>query len=49
LTSAFTIFNKREGRIVHSDEMKLRMLLHKVQADFSYTSKQALASNWPST
>jgi hypothetical protein len=34
LTSAFTIFNKREGRIVHSDEMKLRMLLHKVQADF---------------
>jgi hypothetical protein len=34
LTSAFTTFNKREGRIVHSDEMKLRMLLHKVQTDF---------------
>jgi hypothetical protein len=34
LISAFTIFNQREGRIVHSDEMKLRMLQNKVQADF---------------
>jgi hypothetical protein len=34
LTSAFTIFNRIEGRIVHSDEIRLRMLLNKVQADF---------------
>jgi hypothetical protein len=34
LTSAFTIYNKREGRVVPSPEMKLRILLNKVQADF---------------
>jgi hypothetical protein len=34
ITSAFTIFNRREGRVVHSDEMKLRILLNKIQADF---------------
>jgi hypothetical protein len=34
LTSAFTTYNKREGRVVHSPEMKLRTLLAKVNADF---------------
>jgi hypothetical protein len=33
LTSAFTIYNKKEGRAVHSPKMKLRILLNKVQAD----------------
>jgi hypothetical protein len=33
-TSAFMIYNKREGRVEHSPEMKLRILLNKVQADF---------------
>jgi hypothetical protein len=33
-TSAFTTYNKREGRVVHSPEMKLRTLLAKVSADF---------------
>jgi hypothetical protein len=34
ITSAFITYNKREGRVVHSPEMKLRILLHKVTADF---------------
>jgi hypothetical protein len=33
LTSAFTIYSKREGRVVHSPDKKLRILLNKVQAD----------------
>jgi hypothetical protein len=34
ITSAFITYNKREGRVVHSPEMKLRILLQKVTADF---------------
>jgi hypothetical protein len=34
ITSAFITYNKREGRVVHSPEMKLQILLHKVTADF---------------
>jgi hypothetical protein len=34
LMSAFTTYKKREGRVVHSPEMKLSTLLAKVHADF---------------
>jgi hypothetical protein len=34
LTSAFTTYNKREGRVVHSPDLKPRTLLGKVHADF---------------
>jgi hypothetical protein len=34
LTRAFNAYVKREGRIVHSDAMKIRTLLDKVKADF---------------
>jgi hypothetical protein len=34
ITSAFITYNKRENRVVHSPEMKLRILLQKVTADF---------------
>ena len=34
LKFAFTTYQKKEGQIVHSEEMKLRILLGKVKADF---------------
>ena len=34
LTGAFQVYVKREGRIVHSDEMKLRTLIEKVKCDW---------------
>ena len=34
MSRAFAIFDKVEGRQVHSDEMKLRILLPKISADF---------------
>ncbi len=34
LTNAFALVDKDAGRIVHTDEMKLRMLNKKVRADF---------------
>jgi hypothetical protein len=34
ITSAFITYNKREGRVVHSPEMKLHILLQKVTANF---------------
>ena len=44
---AFNAYVKREGRIVHSDLMKIRMLIDKIKADFStpmnVTYDQALA------
>jgi hypothetical protein len=42
LTSAFTTYNKREGRMVHSPEMKLRILLTKVTADFLVPAKAGI-------
>jgi hypothetical protein len=34
LTKSFAVYDKKEGRQVYSDEMKLRILCRKVQADF---------------
>ena len=34
LTRAFNEYVKREGRVVHSDSMKIRMLIDKIKADF---------------
>ena len=34
LNFAFNAYQKKEGRVVHSEEMKLRILLGKVKADF---------------
>lgn len=42
LNEIFTIYNKREGRIVHSEEMKLRILCRKVTADFLQVAKSAI-------
>jgi hypothetical protein len=43
LTSAFVTYNKREGRVVHSQEMKLRILLMKVTADFLTPTKAGIS------
>jgi hypothetical protein len=43
LTSAFTIFNRHEGRMVHSEEMRLHILLNKVQADFLVHVKASIS------
>jgi hypothetical protein len=45
LTSAFVTYNKREGRVVHSQEMKLRILLTKVTADFLMPTKAGIGIN----
>ena len=42
LTRAFNAYVKREGRIVHSDEMKIRMLIDKIKADFLVPTKAQL-------
>lgn len=42
LTYAFTSYDKREGRQVHSNEMKLRILVSKIKADFLAATKAAL-------
>jgi hypothetical protein len=42
LTSAFITYNKREGRVVNSPEMKLRILLTKVTADFLVPTKAGI-------
>ena len=39
LTRAFNAYVKREGRIVHSNEMKIRTLLDKIKADFLTPTK----------
>ena len=39
LTRAFNAYVKREGRIVHSDAMKIRTLLDKIKADFLTPTK----------
>ena len=42
LSRAFAIYQRTEGRVVHSNEMKLRILMSKVQADFLQNVKAAL-------
>ena len=42
LTYAFTVVDKRERRVVYSDEMKLRILLQKVNVDFLQPIKTAI-------
>ncbi len=42
LTRAFNAYVKREGRIVHSDSMKIRMLIDKIKADFLTPTKAKL-------
>jgi hypothetical protein len=42
LTRAFNAYVKREGRIVHSDSMKIRMLVDKIKADFLTPTKAQL-------
>ena len=39
LASTFVAYDKHEKRQVHSNEMKLRILLDKVNADFLYHTK----------
>ena len=39
LTRAFNAYVKREGRIVHSNSMKIRMLIDKIKADFLTPTK----------
>eukprot|EP00978_Attheya_sp_CCMP212_P011988 scaffold29703_cov31-Attheya_sp.AAC.1 len=39
LTNAFTTYVKKEGRVVHSEDMKLRTLLSKIKADFLKPTK----------
>ena len=42
LTTTFTTYYLKEGRVVHSNEMKLRILAKKVNADFLQSSKAAI-------
>jgi hypothetical protein len=42
LTGAFNAYVKCEGQIVHSDEMKIRMLIDKIKADFLVQTKAQL-------
>ena len=42
LTRAFNAYVKREGRVVHSDSMKIRMLVDKIKADFLTPTKAQL-------
>jgi len=42
LTRAFNAYVKREGRVVHSDSMKIRTLLDKIKADFLTPTKVQL-------
>ena len=42
LSRAFAIFDRVEGRQVHSDDMKLRILLPKISADFLKQTSAAL-------
>lgn len=39
LTRAFNAYVKREGRIVHSNSMKIRLLIDKIKADFLTPTK----------
>ena len=39
---AFSAYDKREGRVVYSEEMKLRVLDNKIKADFLTATKSSL-------
>ena len=39
LTEAFLAYDKKEGRVVYSNEMKLRILIKKIGADFLASTK----------
>ena len=43
LTTCFTIYDRKEARVVHSNEMKLRILCRKVNADFLAQIKAAIS------
>ena len=43
MNHAFTIIHKRERRDVYSDEMKLRILIQKVNLDFLQGVKSAMS------
>ena len=43
LTTCFTIYDRKEARVVHSNEMKLRILCRKVNADFLVQIKAAIS------
>ena len=47
LTKAFAIYDKKENRQVHSDEMKLRILCKKINADFYRVLEPGLTSSYP--
>ncbi len=42
LTRAFNAYVNRKGRIVHSDSMKIGMLIHKIKVDFLTPTKAQL-------
>ena len=42
LNEAFTIYDRREGRQVHSEHMKLRILCRKVTADFLQSARSTI-------
>eukprot|EP00978_Attheya_sp_CCMP212_P040310 scaffold218622_cov31-Attheya_sp.AAC.2 len=42
LTRAFTAYVKKEGRVVHSEDMKLRTLLSKIKANFLKPTKASI-------
>ena len=43
LTNAFTTYDKREGRVVYSNNMKLRLLVDKISADFMKEVKAGIS------
>ena len=43
LTTCFTIYDRKEARVVHSNDMKLRILIRKVNADFLVQIKAAIS------
>ena len=44
LNFAFNAYAKSEGRTMHSDKMKLRILMKKVNADFLSTIKASIST-----
>ena len=43
LTQVFVTYNRKENRVVHSESMKLRILLKKVKADFLSNTKATIS------
>ena len=42
LTTAFTIYNRKENREVHSNDIKLRILIKKINAHFLQETKSTI-------